>query len=551
MLGRVARFVRTVRYLRFSQIYRRVFFRLARPKPNFAPTPPRAQRAGTWILPARKPVSLIEPDTFFFLNISRRLGDVGWNGPEVSKLWRYNQHYFDDLNAEEATMRLSWHQDLIAKWVSENPPPTGNGWEPYPTSLRIVNWVKWDLSSKALSALAVQSLAVQARWLMKRIEWHLLGNHLFANAKALIFAGLYFDGSDADLWLKTGLDILESEIDEQILADGGQFERSPMYHAIALEDMLDLLNVMRTFSARMPMDHKSVAERLCDRIPGMLRWLEAMSHPDGRIAFFNDAAFGIAVEKDELVAYAERLGITPDPLNSTVSYLEQSGFVRAQMGPAVLITDIGQIGPDYLPGHAHADTLSFELSLNGRRLVVNSGTSEYGLGSERQRQRSTVAHSTVVVDGQSSSEVWGGFRVGRRARPQNVEVRATRDDVLISGEHDGYVYLANKALHRREWLLGGNSLIVTDTVFGKGSPRVEARFHLAEKIVPSVLPCGTLLVSSAEGTPLAQISVKGGTPSFERTTWHPKFGVTHENNCIVIAANGFLPKKILTRFEWA
>ena len=84
---------------------------------------------------------------------------------------------------------------------------------------------------------------MQVRFLRKRLEIHLLGNHLFANAKALVFAGLYFTGNEADEWLGKGLAILEREVPEQVLRDGGHFERSPMHHGIILEDLLDLLNV--------------------------------------------------------------------------------------------------------------------------------------------------------------------------------------------------------------------------------------------------------------------------------------------------------------------
>ena len=79
------------------------------------------------------------------------------------------------------------------------------------------------------------------------------------------------------------------------------------------------------------------------------------------------------------------------------------------------LLDVAPVGPDYLPGHAHADTLSFELSLFGQRVLVNSGTSQYEAGPERSRQRGTAAHNTVIVDGHDSSEVWAGFRVARRA----------------------------------------------------------------------------------------------------------------------------------------
>src|SRR6185295_1096925 len=106
------------------------------------------------------------------------------------------------------------------------------------------------------------------------------------------------------------------------------------------------------------------------------------------------------------------------------------------------------VGPSYQPGHAHADTLSFELSLHGRRVLVNSGTSEYGTGPERQRQRSTAAHNTVVIDGQDSSEVWGGFRVARRAHCQWLATSRTPAP-SIEAVHDGYLRLPGRNTHRR------------------------------------------------------------------------------------------------------
>ena len=82
---------------------------------------------------------------------------------QVEKLWRYNLHYFDDLNAFDADSRKHWHTDLLLRWVRENPPGAGTAWEPYPTSLRIVNWIKWALAGNELPHECVTSLAVQAR----------------------------------------------------------------------------------------------------------------------------------------------------------------------------------------------------------------------------------------------------------------------------------------------------------------------------------------------------------------------------------------------------
>jgi uncharacterized heparinase superfamily protein len=187
---------------------------------------------------------MVAEDTFVFLNESRSItSKASWNDTAVEKLWLYNLHYFDDLNADGAVTRREWHRRLIERWIEESPPGYGNGWEPYPSSLRIVNWIKWTLSGGELSPRAIASLAVQIRFLCNRLEFHLLGNHLLANAKALIFAGAFFEQEEGEGWLAKGLAILRREIPEQILADGGHFERSPMYHGIILEDFLDIENI--------------------------------------------------------------------------------------------------------------------------------------------------------------------------------------------------------------------------------------------------------------------------------------------------------------------
>ena len=291
---------------------------------------------------------------------------------------------------------------LLTRWVAENPPGAGNGWEPYPTSLRIVNWVKWALAGNTLPPECVQSLAVQARWLRRRMEHHLLGNHLFANAKALVFAGSFFQGDEAKGWRECGRRLLSRELSEQILPDGGHFERSPMYHAILLEDVLDLVNLAGAFPETVELGPLSF---YWDSARGMAGWLEVMCHPDGEIGFFNDAAMGIAPTLAQLTDYARRLGLrsavrgqdrrrAPDGARARtlqdqighLTWLRDSGYVRLATGPAVALLDVAPVGPDYLPGHAHADTLSFELSLFGQRLIVNGGTSRYGAGSRAARR---------------------------------------------------------------------------------------------------------------------------------------------------------------------
>ncbi|MBT8421098.1 MAG: hypothetical protein KJO08_09585 [Gammaproteobacteria bacterium] len=337
----------TIRYLRPIQIHGRLWRHLYRPRPDECLAPPiRPISQPLFPFPAR-PVSLTGPRRFRFLNREGVLGPrtensidhlhvknrhfvrkpwkkkppriaPDWDPPDQDRLWRYNLHYFDDLNASDAIERRDWHLALLQDWVRDNPPCAGTGWEPYPASLRIVNWIKWALTNNtppdnSLPPVCIHSLAIQARWLSKRLETHLLGNHLLANAKALVFAGLFFEGKEAEHWLATGLRILADQIPEQILADGGHFERSTMYHALVLEDMLDLCNITRSYPGALTRtQHHQVSDwpTLAAR---MQRWLLIMRHPDGEIAFFNDAATGIAPTPDELAGYADRLelGVCP------------------------------------------------------------------------------------------------------------------------------------------------------------------------------------------------------------------------------------------------
>lgn len=538
-LHALLRYWHTLRYLRPVQIYGRAWFRLARPKPDFAPAPPKRDVPGSWVQPATRTASVTGPDTFIFLGEAGSLGENGWDDPAKAKLWRYNQHYFDDLNAEGAESRRDWHICLIARWIAENPPGVGTGWEPYPVSLRIVNWVKFALSGGMLDATAHHSLAIQVRWLMKRLEWHLLGNHLLANAKALLFAGLYFDGPEADRWRRRAVSILLREMPEQFLPDGGQFELTPMYHALAVEDVADIVNLTTVFGAVLDSAETRLTRTCTNRLPEMLCWLDAMSHPDGRISFFNDAAFGVAPENDRLHDYAARLGLDTQTLpNTGLLHLSDSGFARMARGEAVVLCDIARIGPDYLPGHAHADTLSFELSLAGTRVIVNSGTSEYGLAGERLRQRGTAAHSTVVVADMDSSEVWSGFRVARRARVDTIETTETPEALTVSARHDGYTRLVDGPRHSRRWTLTENSLRIHDRL-DPATPG-EARFHLppgvsAEMSMADVEPTGLLHLPSGRRL---RWRAHDATARIDATTWHPRFGESQPCTCLAMTFTG-------------
>jgi uncharacterized heparinase superfamily protein len=587
-LAKALRLWHTVRWLKPVQVYGRVWFRVARPKPDVRAAPRVRAAGGPWAEPARREASLVSATQLRFLGEERDLDAHGWDDKALAKLWRYNQHYFDDLCAFGATERAAWHRALIARWMRECPPGKGTAWEPYPTSLRIVNWIKWLRAGNEPVEGMLDSLAAQVRFLGKRLEWHLLGNHLFVNAKALVIAGLYFEGEEADAWRERGWRILRAEIPEQILSDGGQFERSPMYHALAVEDMLDLLNAMQ---AHPDVCAAADERRVTERIGAMRAFLSAVCHPDGEVAFFNDSAQGVAPTRAELEGYAVRLGLPVQVerglpvqdrggasgscgLPVQVVGLQPSGFVRMDVpshGMAAIM-DVGPVGPDYLPGHAHADTLSFELSVGGQRVLVNSGVSQYGLGCERLRQRGTAAHNTVTLDGTDSSEVWGGFRVARRAlasllRADACDERAAgelgRVGAVVEAQHDGFLRLAHGGMHRRTWRLHELSglpvqfaadaglpvqarlgLTVQDWLESRGV--VESHWHFAPGIELEVLDGGRILAAMGLGFRF-RFAAEGAVWRVARSTYHPRFGVSVPNWKAIALFEGAVAT---VRIEW-
>ncbi len=212
--------------------------------------------------------------------------------------------------------------------------------------------------------------------------------------------------------------MLERELPEQILADGGQFERSPMYHALALEDVLDLLNAIATLGshrfASAPLRQRIARARSCDAATG----LRCMTHPDGTLARFNDSTDGIAPAHEDL----ERLGSGARHCRAACRRRWGTGC-----SPAAMCASCGASSwrcstsrpsvPTTYPAMRTPTRCRSSLRSAGAKLVVNGGTSVYGTGARRCSSARTAAHSTVSWTGTDSSEVWSGFRVGRRARP--------------------------------------------------------------------------------------------------------------------------------------
>jgi uncharacterized heparinase superfamily protein len=474
-------YLHTIRHLKPRQITSRVTRRRG-PSRIELPTGKIVFNESVAMAPvAEWPSTELGQKDFCFLGETKSfdLDSMNWASMEKSKLWRYNLHYFDFLRDEWRTSETrAW---LIDSWIVGNPPSREDAWEPFPISLRIVNWIKHFLRLETKNAIKgewLRSLYEQALWLDRNIEYHLLANHLFKNAKALVFAGLFFSGDDASRWLDKGMSILKKELPEQILPDGGHFERSPMYHSMILEDCLDLLNVA---SRREDASIQGLEKELRDTTRSMTEFLSGMTLPDGQIALFNDAAFGIEAEPRNLFDYYERITgekIHP-PKVRMWSFPDTGYYVMAPKDGDRLIIDCGKIGPDYQPGHSHCDTLSFELSLKGTRVIVDSGCYGYEEGFVRQYNRGNAGHNTLTIDGQNQSEVWASHRCARRAYPLYAKLEENGiGEIIFEGAHNGYRRLPGKPIHHRSFRWAKNEILIEDVVEGGKKHTVELSLHI-------------------------------------------------------------------------
>jgi uncharacterized heparinase superfamily protein len=414
-----------------------------------------------------------------------QLRDIDWRRRYVSHLWSYNLHYFDyarDLAwAARRTGNAAYAQrftQLAQSWIAASSSGIGDGWEPYPLSLRVVNWIyavllMGERLAEDERAELTGSIYRQLLVLERRIEWHLMANHLQKNLHALFIGGLLFEGQVAARWRQRWGTALWAQALEQILPDGVHIERSPMYHAIALGDFLEAIALGRAAGVHVPTAATQRVELMAAAMP-LLAWSSDKLH------FFNDSANGVGPDVKYLKRLCEPLAFAPAPERAGTFALTFAGYyghTAPSNGDSVII-NCGEPGPRYQLGHAHCDLLSFELELGSTPIVVNSGVCGYDGDPLREYVRSTRAHNTVSIDGREQHELWGVFRVGRCATVRGAWQRqSATGEYNFEGSYSPY--WSSDIQHTRCIAYDGKGLwTVTDAVLGARGVRLESYLHL-------------------------------------------------------------------------
>jgi uncharacterized heparinase superfamily protein len=464
---------------------------------------------------------------FTFLSRARSYGaEVAWFDPtldEGTRLWKTLLHEFSyalDLAwAARATSDARYRERCLAlmrSWSSVatigRPGYARDSWNARAVATRLVNWalaaeiLRLDPASED-GRFVARALTLHGLFLRENLELDLRANHLLRDAVGLVFAHELVGA-----WPEA-LALLEAQVAEQVLQDGCHYERTPHYHALVLQDLLE---------ARALLGERSPGW-LNAAIARMAGFLAYLLPEDGELPLFGDTWHGEPAPR-RLLAEAG-----PATAPEAGAPERAGGLVVLRAGSVHAVMRGGAHGPDFQLGHAHADLLSFESSVGPRRLVTDTGTGVYDAGPLRDRLRGTAAHNTVQLDGAELLEAWGSFRTGRRGRAVVRGRGACGGVEWLWASHDAWSFLPGRPRHERLLAVSRERILVLDAVFGSGRHRIRSALHLHPDFPPS-------------GVHLTPLGTPTGSPC-ERTVvpLHERFNQTREMAEVAIHAETALP----------
>jgi uncharacterized heparinase superfamily protein len=410
-----------------------------------------------------------------------------WAPVGASPSWLEEMHGFEwlrDLRAASGDAGRRAGRELVGRWIENCRDWDALAWRPDLIGRRSMTWLShYEFLAVGADALFrgrfMLSIARQANHLARVLPAGLGGSRLLVAIAGLIHAGLALPRGSGHV--QRGGRLLERELQRQFLPDGGHLERSPSLQFA----MLRLLAGLR---AALAGAERPPPAGLDEAIRGVAQMLRLFQHGDGGLGLFNDSN----AEEDWLVDMALARAIPSYAGNRTAALKEapDSGFERLLANRTLILVDSGAPAPAGYDRHAHAGTLSFEMSIGRERLIVNCGAHR-GRGDWWQAQRSTAAHSTLVVDDTNSSVFSPDSGLVRGPRMVTCKRDEAEGNAWLDMSHDGYLPTFD-LIHRRRLFLsaGGDDLRGEDRLSGGGKRPFAIRFHLHPDVTASLAQNG-------------------------------------------------------------
>ncbi len=469
--------------------------KLARLRPVRVPEAPARAFRDLWPGDAARGARLLRGE-FEVTGTARALrpglpGAEGWDAASGSPAWRaaaYGFAWMRDLRALGTDAARLHARALTADWLSRGAEEAVAD-APEVMGARLSAWLgHWDFfaatAEDVFRRAVMTRLAQDARDLSAALPAEAEHRGALAALKGAMAAAIALE---EDAYLQRAARFLPAEIERQFHPDGGHVERSPAMQLLALQDLIEIRNLLHGAGVEPPPHLAAVLDRAAPA-------LRLFRHGDGGLALFNGTRDESSALIDLVLTQGQARGRAPLDLPET-------GFQRLQAGRTLIIADTGAppaprtaAGEGGLPAgadrFAHAGTLAFEMSVGRDRLIVNCGAAPAAEEAWRDALRATAAHSTLVLSDTNSAEL---RPEGLGRRPEQVETarHESAGAQWLEASHDGW-RRAFGALHRRRLYLAesGDDLRGEDMVELAGDAAVPAftlRFHLHPGVVASLL----------------------------------------------------------------
>jgi len=471
----------------------------------------------------------------------------------------------------------------VLDWIEQNPPRFGVNWAcAMDVAIRAVNWLWGYCFFKDAPSLTdefrlafFKSLLAHGRHIVDNLEWSemLTANHYLSDVAGLIYLGILCpEFKEAAMWRDFGLRELWKEMSKQVYPDGVDFEASISYHRLVTELFLSPIILCQLNDIHIPSGVMEQLEKMIESVMyytkpdgtvpligdadnGRLHRLKVWAEPErewinhrhllaiGAVLFQRDDFAQVAGEEweeafwllgERAIAYKEQFDRNNPPLLRLNSRcFPDGGLYIMRHDDLYMIIDAGDNGQNGNGGHAHNDTLSFELYAGDRTFISDSGTYVYTADHrERNRFRSTAYHNTVLIDGQEINriEIREPFSLTEDARPTVNAWRSTKAFDFFDGQHDGYRRLSDPVLHRRQVYFDKQSgfWLMRDWLEAEETHRYELYFHFAP--LPLALDGLSARTTCARGANLLvlplltdglNVALEEGWVSYSYGTRHP------------------------------
>jgi hypothetical protein len=378
-------------------------------------------------------------------------------------------------------------EKVVTDWITRNPSPldsdggAGPAWETLSAAFRVREWL-WLMGTAwnrpgfdgRVKSLMLRSLWEHARHLAD-YRGH-PGNWRLLEAASLSLIGMLFpEFNESVTWREKGLERLERETSLQFFPDGMHFEISPLYHGLCVQACLEVYEAGKHTGFDVP-------STIGTGLPKWFRTLAALYRPNFTRPAINDSG-GFLDHERALLRYAGATLDLPDvlwtgsrgrrghSLPEKTAFFPDAGLaaVRSDYSDRGLYT-LFRAGP---PGaaHIHEDSLSLELSVRGRPVLVDPGISRYAPSPLTRSYRKADAHSTILL-GESQQQ--------GRTLPFQDRIRSAKDRFrrlrrpgleVVTGTRDTGVPAVTRAVA----LVAERFVVVRDSIAGAG--QVEVRVH--------------------------------------------------------------------------